>query len=436
LCFSDQVYPDATFYHYNMGQIIRDMTPMTTNFFSAAMVALMQAFRSAREGNVVITFAVALVPLAGVVGAAVDYSRANSIKAAMQDALDAAALNLVKDAGKLTNDQIASAATNLFTANFNRPEAMNVQVTAQYDPKTVMLLLNGSTAVKTAILAVVGIKQIPIGALSKAHGPGDSACVITLESTASDAFKVSGSGSVEVPNCGIYVNSASATALKQQGAGSINAQSIKVVGGATGRFSPAPKVSQPAVADPLASIPEPAIPGPCTYSDYDFKSAMTIPGGTVYCNRIRLEANITFGPGIHYFKGAQLEAKDSVNIVGQNAMLYFGASSTMTSSSSGKVSLTSPQSGTYRGIAIFGSRSGSMSTFTLTGTKDYFINGTIYLPKARLELYGSVDMTVKSKSGYVIAKQFYYQGDSSFSFDAFGGAVPSGLNPSYTALVQ
>ena len=42
----------------------------------------LQAFRTARGGNVVFTFALATVPIIGFVGAAVDYSRANSAKAA------------------------------------------------------------------------------------------------------------------------------------------------------------------------------------------------------------------------------------------------------------------------------------------------------------------------------------------------------------------
>ncbi len=43
------------------------------------------------------TFAVALVPLLGFVGAAVDYSRTNAARSAMQVALDSAALMVSKD---------------------------------------------------------------------------------------------------------------------------------------------------------------------------------------------------------------------------------------------------------------------------------------------------------------------------------------------------
>lgn len=46
---------------------------------------------SARDGNVAITFALATIPMIGFVGAAVDYSRANAVKASMQAALDSGA---------------------------------------------------------------------------------------------------------------------------------------------------------------------------------------------------------------------------------------------------------------------------------------------------------------------------------------------------------
>ncbi len=60
--------------------------------------ANLRKFVAADRGNVVITFALATVPIVGFVGAAVDYSRANSDKAAMQAAVDATALMLSKTA--------------------------------------------------------------------------------------------------------------------------------------------------------------------------------------------------------------------------------------------------------------------------------------------------------------------------------------------------
>ena len=59
--------------------------------------ARLREFQAANGANVTVTFALALVPIVGFTGAAVDYSRANSIKAAMQAAADTTALMLSRD---------------------------------------------------------------------------------------------------------------------------------------------------------------------------------------------------------------------------------------------------------------------------------------------------------------------------------------------------
>jgi Flp pilus assembly protein TadG len=92
----------------------------------------LSAFRSARGGNVAITFAIATLPILGFVGAAVDYSRANSVKAAMQTSLDSTALMLAKEAATDTEDQLKANALKYFTALFVKPEAKDVQVHVTY----------------------------------------------------------------------------------------------------------------------------------------------------------------------------------------------------------------------------------------------------------------------------------------------------------------
>src|SRR3954468_19650060 len=89
-------------------------------------------FRAANGANVTVTFALATVPVAGFVGAAVDYSHANSVKAAMQAAADSTALMLSKTASSLTSAQVQSQGSSYFTALFTRPEATGVVVTSTY----------------------------------------------------------------------------------------------------------------------------------------------------------------------------------------------------------------------------------------------------------------------------------------------------------------
>src|SRR5882757_1270963 len=98
-------------------------------------------FVGADEGNIAVIFAIALVPLLGFVGAAVDYTRANAARSSMQAALDSTALMLSKDLsqGLITTSQITTKAQAYFTALYTNTDAQSVSVSASYTAS------NGST---------------------------------------------------------------------------------------------------------------------------------------------------------------------------------------------------------------------------------------------------------------------------------------------------
>src|SRR5215510_6958459 len=83
---------------------------------------LIRRFRSENRGNVAITFAIATIPMIGLSGMAVDYSRGNSAKSSMQAALDATGLNLSKEAQGMSQTALGDKAKAYFLANFNRPD--------------------------------------------------------------------------------------------------------------------------------------------------------------------------------------------------------------------------------------------------------------------------------------------------------------------------
>jgi Flp pilus assembly protein TadG len=127
------------------------------------------AFRSDRGGNVAITFAFATIPLIIAVGSAVDFSRANSVKAAMQAALDSTALMLSKDAATLTQDQMNTKAYEYFTSLFTRPEATNIVVGATYSTGTgTSLVINASVDMPTKFMGIVGYNTFHINDSSTA----------------------------------------------------------------------------------------------------------------------------------------------------------------------------------------------------------------------------------------------------------------------------
>ncbi len=89
-------------------------------------------FLKDQRGGVAPMFALMIIPLVGFVGAAVDYSHANSLKAKLQAALDATALAMAKLAPTLTPSELQTRATSHFQAMFNHPDAKNLAVTPTY----------------------------------------------------------------------------------------------------------------------------------------------------------------------------------------------------------------------------------------------------------------------------------------------------------------
>jgi Flp pilus assembly protein TadG len=137
---------------------------MTMSFRHPRLQRLLRQFRSANAANVTVTFALATIPIVGFVGAAVDYSHANSVKAAMMAAGDTAALMLSKDAAALTNSQLQTKANEYFKALFNRPEATNLVVAATYTSSSgSTLTLTASSSVKTSFMNVMGFSSLKVG---------------------------------------------------------------------------------------------------------------------------------------------------------------------------------------------------------------------------------------------------------------------------------
>jgi Flp pilus assembly protein TadG len=119
--------------------------------------------RSAIGANVTVTFSFAMVPVVGFVGAAVDYSHANSVKVAMQAALDSTALMLSKSVAGMTESQIQTTASDYFKALFNRPESTGLTVTANYSTiDGSKVVLNATTNVKTDFMGLMGVPQMKI----------------------------------------------------------------------------------------------------------------------------------------------------------------------------------------------------------------------------------------------------------------------------------
>jgi Flp pilus assembly protein TadG len=140
---------------------------MTNQSLFQRLCSRLRALRAEERGNVVLTFALATVPIMGFVGAAVDYSRANSDKAAMQAAIDATALMMSKNVNGMTQSQINTQATNYFNALFNRTDVSNIQITPTYTQSNgTQIVITATGTVATTFMKIMGLGSMTINVSS------------------------------------------------------------------------------------------------------------------------------------------------------------------------------------------------------------------------------------------------------------------------------
>ena len=128
-------------------------------WFSRKLAELKQCQR----GNVAMIFGLALIPIVGLVGVAIDYSRANSAKTSLQSALDAAALMLSREVSSLSQSELNQKALAYVQANLNRTDLKGLTVTPTFtNTSGGELKLRGQASIDTTITSILGVEQMNI----------------------------------------------------------------------------------------------------------------------------------------------------------------------------------------------------------------------------------------------------------------------------------
>ena len=127
--------------------------------------------------------------MVGFIGAAVDYSHANSVRTAMHQALDSTALMLSKEAATLTAAQLNAKATAYFNALYTRPEVTGIVITPTYTTTSgSQITVAGSGNVKAAFMGILGVSSITIhGTATVTWGQTRLRVALALDTTGSMA---------------------------------------------------------------------------------------------------------------------------------------------------------------------------------------------------------------------------------------------------------
>lgn len=139
------------------------------------------------SGNFAMLFGISLVPVLGLTGAAVDYSRASKARAELSAAIDSAALMAARDASKLTDAELTSRINNWIKNNLS-PETAAKFGTASIAIDRVNRTVNisGNIDVDTSIARVIGQNSIAVSSANQSSwGTKKIELALALDNTGS-----------------------------------------------------------------------------------------------------------------------------------------------------------------------------------------------------------------------------------------------------------
>src|SRR5262245_14664069 len=126
----------------------------------------MRSFWTDRRGNMLLLFALALIPMIGSMGVALDYSMASHYRTSIQKSLDATALALTRimPADQATLDTVGN---QYFHANMGEHEIIDLQLTVT--PELGKLKLAATGKYKPQLAQLVGVTDVNLGTRSEAR---------------------------------------------------------------------------------------------------------------------------------------------------------------------------------------------------------------------------------------------------------------------------
>jgi Flp pilus assembly protein TadG len=152
-----------------------------------------RAFRADRGGNVTLIFALAIIPIFGAVAVAVDYSRGNSARTAMQAVLDATTLMISKEALDLQKSQVQQKAKTYFNSQFTRSDVRNLKLTfdrVTNGPGDFTVIGEATAKMDTSMAQIIGYKKMDLRATAQVRwGFKALELALALDNTGSMASK-------------------------------------------------------------------------------------------------------------------------------------------------------------------------------------------------------------------------------------------------------
>jgi hypothetical protein len=396
------------------------------------IASLKSRFIPDSSGNIAIAFSIALIPLIGVLGAAIDYSRASLQNRHLQDTLDGAALAAASGLN-VTDDARIQAGTSFFHSNIKNPCNGDPTITIDGLEATA----SKSCSVQAAFLGVVGVDSFEIaGTATAVRGEsGMPLCILALDPSMRKSL-LGGGGTEWIANdCTVQVNSSNDEAVSLSGGSSIKSGTNCFVGGVKDGLSnilPKPEPSCDPVPDPFASVAKPTV-GACDYEEYEEDTPTTLSPG-VYCDGLIIKnSEFKLNPGLYIIKDGEFKSTGGATIIGEGVTFYLvGEDAGLIWGGGGTYHLTAMKSGELAGFVIYLDPDAEPADNShVSGGGDTYYEGVLYFPNQELEISGGGSVTSPSPFTAFVANSFSFTGGSKLLInvneDATDVPIPSGL---------
>jgi hypothetical protein len=260
-------------------------------------------------------------------------------------------------------------------------------------------------------------------------------CVLALDKGTSGAVQPSNGTTINLINCGLAVNSTSATSIIVSGGATINALGVTTAGGYSmsngGQINAQNGIAVHAAPtrDPYAGHAVP-IPGGCLKTNYHLGGGKsdTLSAGT-YCGGIAVDngGRLTLNPGTYILNNGDLSISGGGTLSGVGVSIVLTGSSSVGSvhfSNGSTVNISAPTSGPTSGFAFFQDpKAVSSGSNDLTGGSSQVITGAIYFPNQEVNFSGGSGTALKCNQ--LIADTLNFSGGATLQLDCAGMPIQS-----------
>lgn len=154
-------------------------------------------FKTDQRGATGLLFGIAVLPLVGAVGAAVDYSRAADQQSKIQRALDATAIALAREPATLTGSNLQQRTETIF-ATLYQPAGFVTRGAVTVSRTSTSVSVRSTATVQNAFMQVVGVPQSSVGGTADSTwGTQKIELALVLDNTGSMADSISGQRKID-----------------------------------------------------------------------------------------------------------------------------------------------------------------------------------------------------------------------------------------------